>query len=79
VTKNSNGTPLSGSFNAYTGGTTISSGTLNAGTLANGGSASDIGAASSSAKIWCSTVARCHRRRGEHRSLVHARHGRRHD
>ena len=40
---------LSGGANTYTGVTTISGGTLSVGTLANGGSASDIGAASSSA------------------------------
>jgi len=40
---------LSGGFNAYTGVTTISGGTLSVSTLANGGSASDIGAAASSA------------------------------
>jgi len=40
---------LSGGFNAYTGATTISGGTLSVSTLANGGSASDIGAAANSA------------------------------
>ena len=40
---------MHGGANAYTGVTTISGGTLSVGTLANGGSASDIGAASSSA------------------------------
>ncbi len=40
---------LSGGANTYTGVTTISGGTLSVGALANGGSASDIGAASSSA------------------------------
>ena len=50
VTKSGSGTlTLSGGANAYTGITTISGGTLSVGTLANGGLASDIGAASSSA------------------------------
>lgn len=40
---------LSGGVNAYTGATTISSGTLIVGVLANGGSASDIGASASTA------------------------------
>jgi autotransporter-associated beta strand protein len=40
---------LPGGANTYTGVTTISGGTLSVGMLANGGSASDIGAASSSA------------------------------
>ena len=50
LTKNGNGLlTVSGGANAYTGITTISGGTLSVGALANGGSASDIGAASSSA------------------------------
>ncbi len=40
---------LSGGANTYTGKTTISGGTLSVGVFANGGSASDIGAASSAA------------------------------
>jgi fibronectin-binding autotransporter adhesin len=50
LTKSGSGTlTLSGGANAYTGATTVSGGTLSVGALANGGSASDIGAASSSA------------------------------
>src|SRR6202041_157091 len=40
---------MSGGFNSYTGITTVNGGTLSVGTLANGGSASDIGAAANSA------------------------------
>jgi autotransporter-associated beta strand protein len=40
---------LSGGANTYTGPTTVSGGTLSVGALANGGTASDIGAASTSA------------------------------
>jgi autotransporter-associated beta strand protein len=40
---------LSGGFNSYTGITTVNGGTLSVGTLANGGTASDIGAAANSA------------------------------
>ncbi len=50
LTKSGNGTlTLSGGANTYTGITTISGGTLNIGSLANGNSASDIGAAGNSA------------------------------
>ena len=50
LTKSGGGTlTLSGGANAYTGRTTISGGRLSVGTLANGGSPSDIGTASSSA------------------------------
>jgi len=50
LTKNGNSTlVLSGGANAYTGVTTVSGGTLIVNTLANGGSPSDIGAASSGA------------------------------
>jgi fibronectin-binding autotransporter adhesin len=49
-TKSGNGTAtLSGGANAYTGVTKLLGGTLSAGVLANGGSASDIGAAGSAA------------------------------
>ena len=49
-TKSGNGTlNLSGGANAYTGVTTVSGGLLSVGALANGGSASDIGAANNSA------------------------------
>ena len=50
LTKSGNGTlTLSGGANAYTGVTTLSGGTASVGALANGGSASDIGAAGSGA------------------------------
>jgi autotransporter-associated beta strand protein len=50
LTKSGTGTlTLSGGANAYTGGTTISGGLLSVGALANGGSASDIGASANSA------------------------------
>jgi fibronectin-binding autotransporter adhesin len=50
LTKNGSKTlTLSGGANAYTGVTTISGGTVSVGALANGGSACDIGAASSDA------------------------------
>jgi len=50
LTKSSSGVAtLSGGVNTYTGVTTISGGTLSVSTLANGGSASDIGAAANSA------------------------------
>jgi autotransporter-associated beta strand protein len=50
LSKSGSGTlTLSGGANAYTGATKVSGGTLIVGTLANGGSPSDIGAASSSA------------------------------
>jgi len=50
LTKSGSGTlTLSGGANAYTGVTTVSGGILSAGTVANGGSASDIGAAANSA------------------------------
>ena len=50
LTKNGNSTlTLAGGVNSYSGPTAISGGTLSVGTLANGGSASDIGTASSSA------------------------------
>jgi autotransporter-associated beta strand protein len=48
--KNGNGAlTLSGGVNAYTGVSTVNGGAVSVGTLANGGSASDIGAASSGA------------------------------
>ena len=50
LTKNGNSTlTLSGGVNTYSGATILSGGTLSVGTLANGGSASDIGAAANSA------------------------------
>ena len=50
LTKSGNATlTLAGGANTYTGKTTISGGTLSVGALANGGSASDIGAAGSGA------------------------------
>ncbi len=50
LTKNGNSTlTLSGGINTYSGATTISGGTLSVTALANGGSASDIGAAGNSA------------------------------
>ena len=50
LTKSGSGTlTLSGGANAYTGVTTLSGGTVSVGALANGGSASDIGAAANSA------------------------------
>ncbi len=50
LTKSGNGLlTLSGGANAYTGVTTLSGGTVSVGALANGGSASDIGAAGNSA------------------------------
>ena len=50
LTKNGNGTlTLPGGANNYTGVTTIGGGVLAASVLANGGAASDIGAASSAA------------------------------
>ena len=48
LTKNNSGSvTLSGGANTYTGATTVNGGTLSVSALANGGSASDIGAASS--------------------------------
>jgi autotransporter-associated beta strand protein len=50
LTKSGNGlVTLSGGANAYTGVTTLSGGTVSVGALANGGSASDIGAAGNNA------------------------------
>jgi autotransporter-associated beta strand protein len=50
LTKNGTNTlTLSGGFNAYSGATTILNGMVSVGALANGGSASDIGAANNSA------------------------------
>ena len=82
LTKNGNNAlTMSGGVNTYSGATTINGGMLNVGTLANGGSASDIGVGQQRRGnlVLNGGTLQYTGGAGRQRSSVHTRHGGRHD